>query len=360
MGDLSGTSLLYSARPALKVDGTDSPALAMGLLSLIVEESTAGLSSCEATFGNWGAHQGTVDFLYFDRQVLDFGKSLRVEIGAGAKAGLIFDGKITALEGRFPQQRPPEILVLAEDRLQDLRMTRRTRSFEDVKLDDVISSIASDHGLQSQADIDSPDYRILAQINQSDLAFLRERAQAIDAEVWIEGNTIHAQARAQRNSSDVTLTYGQGLYEFAVNADLAGQRTALTVTGWDVDAKEGIAEEASEAAVQNELEGSGGASLLSSAFGERKEQIVHLAPLTTAEATALAEANYRRLARRFVTGSGLAEGNANIRAGTSLTLQGLGPLFDGKYYVVEARHAFELAAGYKTHFQVERAWLGEV
>jgi len=359
MGDLGSTPLLYAARPALELDGRPEENLAIGLLSLCVTETTEGLFTCEAAFGNWGAADGGIGFLYFDRQVLEFGRRLAVDAGAGDAAARIFEGRITGIEGRFPQSRPPELLVLAEDRFQDLRMVRRSRSFEDMSDRDVFTSIAGQHGLSTDLDVDGPTHRLLAQVNQSDLAFLRERARAVDADLWIDRDTLHAQARSRRRHAEVTLTYGQGLLELSVLADLAQQRTRLTVSGWDVQAKEGIEREGDETAVRGELDGGhGGGSVLADRFGQRPERIAHLVPLSSPEAQQLAEACYRRMARRFVTGQGLAEGDGRVRVGTHLRLQGLGDLFDGRYYVIEVRHTYDLVSGLRTQFRVERPGLG--
>jgi uncharacterized protein len=357
MSDLGGTSLLYSARPTLVVDGTEDEALMQGLLNLVVEEDVEGLFRCEATFGNWGTHQGAVDFLYFDRQTLDFGRGLRIEMGSGEGAAQVFEGRISGIEGRFPQQRPPELLVLAEDRFQDLRMNRRTRSFEDVTFEDVVSRIAADHGLRADVALDSTTYTVLAQVNQSDLAFLRERARAVDAELWMDGDTVHAEARTARATDEATLTYGQSLHEVVVTADLAGQRTELTVSGWDVAAKEGLAETADDSALGGESEGATGASILRASFGARPERIVHTAPRTADEARTLAETHFRRIARTFVRGQAIAEGDGRVRAGSQVTLRGLGDMFDGAYYVTLARHEFDSTFGYRTHFCCERPWL---
>src|SRR5690606_381170 len=139
------------------------------------------------------------------------------------------------------QSRPPELTVLAEDRFQDLRMARRTRSFEDVTDEDVFRRIASDHGLTPEIDAGAAvRHKVLAQVNQSDLAFLRERARAIDAEVWVKGDTLYVASRSRRGGEEIALAYGQRLHEFSVLADLAGQRTSFSVAGWDVGAKEPV------------------------------------------------------------------------------------------------------------------------
>lgn len=347
--------LLYAARPAIKVAGRDHPELGAAVTSLCVHESAEGLYTLEVTLGNWGTHQGRIGFLYFDRALFDFGVEIEVEMGAGDAQGTLFQGRITALEGRYPVERPPEILLLAEDRLQDLRMTRRTRTLESTTTSDVANRIAGDHGLQARVDVDGVTYATVAQLNQSDLAFLRDLARTVDAEVWVEGTDLHVQARSRRQAGEVTLIYGQTLREFAVSADLAHQRTGVRVSGWDVSAKSAIDEQVGAPAIQGELDGgTSGIDTLQQAFGRREERIVHQVPMTTAEATACAQARMRHLARRFVTGRGVAEGDARLRVGARVRLSELGPLFNGAYYVSEVRHTFDYRTGYRTQFAVER------
>jgi uncharacterized protein len=348
-----------SARPSIQLEGRESGPLTDGLLSMVVEETRDGLYRCEATFGNWGAKDGTTTFLYFDRELLDFGKPFAVVGGAAEGSALLFDGRITGIEGQFPDGRPPEITVLAEDRLQDLRMTRRTRTFEDVTDSDVFEQVASAHGLRRRIDIDGGTYRVLAQVNQSDLAFLRERALAADAEVWVEGDTLCAHARSRLDRGTLTLAYGGQLRAFSALADLARQRTSLTVSGWDSDAKEDVAAEAAAAVLRPELNGfTSGPALLEQTFGRRAEHVVHLVPFGQDEARALAEAQFRANSRRFVSGHGVARGDARIRVGARVTLRKLGSLFDGAYVVIEARHTFDADGGFRTRFRVERPGLG--
>ena len=123
----------------------------------------------------------------------------------------LFVGKITALEARYPEGNSPSLVVLAEDRFQDLRMTRRTRTFADVyRLATVFSQIAGDHGLTPDVGVTGPTYKVLAQVNQSDLAFMRERARALDAELWVTDSTLSVQPRSSRGGSPVTLDLRQG------------------------------------------------------------------------------------------------------------------------------------------------------
>jgi phage protein D len=348
-------SSIISARPTITVGGSDDASLAEGLLGLLVAEDTAGLYRCEATFGNWGERDGGVNYLYFDRRTLDFGKTFQIKLGGET----IFDGRVTGLEAQFPDRLGPRLTVLAEDRFQDLRMTRRTRTFADSSDSDVFNRIASDHGLSPSVDVTGPTHKVLSQVNQSDLAFMRERARSIDAEVWMSGSTLNAKSRAGRGSGSFELTYGGNLREFSVLADLAQQRTSVTVGGWDVSGKQAVKYEATDSVVQGEMNGDeSGASLLSSSFGDRREAIAHTVPFTSQEAQAEAESYFKSMARRFVVGRGVAETDSRLRVGGYVEVKNVGPLFGGKYYLSEVRHLFDGAHGIRTIFTAERPGLG--
>jgi phage protein D len=346
---------IHSSRPAINVDGQDDAVLSEGLQRMEILETVQGLYRCEAVFANWGPRGGGVDFLYFDRAKLEFGKGFKVKFGDDT----LFDGRIMGLEAAFPEGGAAEISVLAEDRFQDLRMTRRTRTFNDVSDADVVQQIANDHGLTPSVQMNGPNYKVLAQVNQSDLAFLRERARAVDAELWMDGSTLKASTRANRRGNAIELTMGHELRSFTALADLANQRSTVSANGWDVAGKSALKYDADDSVISSELNGdTSGVSILKSALGERKEAVAHAVPLNSQEAQAIAESYFKSCARRFVVGRGVAETQSKLRVGAVLDLKNLGPLFNGKYYVVESRHRFDSQRGLRTEFSAERPGIG--
>jgi phage protein D len=347
---------LTSSLPDFYVGGEEQPELGAGLTRLVIVEHTSGLYRCEAKFSNWGNVNNNIDFLYFDRRTLDFGKTFQVKY----KDKIIFDGRIMALEAGFPEGDAPHITVLAEDRFQDLRMTRRTRTFADATDADVFNQIASDHGLSPSVSVTGPTYKVLAQVNQSDLAFARERARSVDAELWMEGSTLNVKTHANRGGATLEMKRGAQLREFTVIADLAMQRTSVSVNGWDVPSKSALTYEATESIIASELNGdASGVSILQSALGARKEALAHTVPLNSQEAQYEAETFFRMSARRFIVGYGIAETRPDLRAGAFVDLKELGPLFSGKYYVTEIKHLWDNANGIRTEFRAERPGIGQ-
>ncbi|MDX1665387.1 MAG: contractile injection system protein, VgrG/Pvc8 family [Candidatus Promineifilaceae bacterium] len=350
---LSGAYVLGNR---LTIDGSFAAGVSNNVEAAFVEETIDGLYRCEIELAIHGAD----GYLYFDRETFDFGSEIELSVLVGSEEQRLFRGVVTGMEGSYAAGGGARLTLLAEDRLQDLRMTRRTRTFEDISDEDVMRRIAEEHSLQTDFDsLQGPTHRVLAQTNLSDLAFLRRCARRLNAELWLEDDALHAAPRPARGEERLALAYGAGLQAFVVRADLAHQCTELIVGGWDPDAKEAIRESADESAVSSELNGSeGGSAILADALGERVAAVVHTVPLSAEEARAVAQARYRERARRFVTGEGIADGDPRIRVGTILQLSQLGSIFDGDYYVVRTRHHLSLSEGYNTEFAVERAGVG--
>lgn len=347
--------LIRNTQPVIDVGGQEDSALGDGLVSMTILENTNGLYRAEVIFDNWGESNGDFGFLYFDRQKLDFGRAFKIKFDDDT----FFDGRIMGIEARFGPANTPQVTVLAEDRFQDLRMTRRTRTFADVSDSDVINQIATDHGLTPSVNVDGPTYKVLAQINQSDLAFLRERARTIDAELWMEGNTLNAKTHTDRGNGNLQMILGGKLHQFTVIADLAMQRTSVSVNGWDVSSKSALQHESDDSIISGELNGdTSGPSILQTAIGARKESLVHTIPLTSQEAQSTADAYFKMNARRFVVGHGIAETDINLRVGSNVDLTGVGQMFSGKYYVTEVRHMFDRSRGLRTEFKAERPGIG--
>jgi phage protein D len=166
--------------------------------------------------------------------------------------------------------------------------------------------------------------------------------------------------RDKRGGNALTLIQGSNLLQVRLRADLAQQRSKVVVGGFDDADQDAIDEDADAGAIAAEAQGNThGAQVLQRAFGERVSYRVRDVPLADAEASAMASAALLGRARRFVSVSGVADGNTAIRVGSLLRLERVSPLFEGDgFYVTRVRHQYDQTSGYRTHFEAERAWLG--
>lgn len=351
-------ALLAATFPVFKLDGGVVGGLARDLVRLEVEEATDGLRTLTATFQAVGmSGSGTEEpLLHLDGSDLDFGKKLEVSIGAPGEERAIFSGLISGIELEHSEGDMPVVTAFAEDALMKLRMTRRLKTYEQMSDADIAQAIASEHGLGAEADADGPTHDVVQQWNQSDLAFLRDRAALIQAELYVEDDTLKFKSRPGRSGTRVTLVQGGDLISVRVRADLAHQRTTVKVSGYDASARDTIEEEAAGDAIQAETSGGRtGPDVLEQALGERVSRRVRDVPLESGEATAYARAELLRRARSFVTVAGVTSGSPDMVVGSKVELQRVGGPFEGgDYYVTRLLHTYDLNSGFRTHFHAER------
>jgi phage protein D len=351
-----------SSSPTFKVDGKDAPALNVSLIAIEIADDVAGMARLEATFDNWGTPPagGSPGYMFFDGGVVAFGKELEVTVGPPGASGVVFKGRITSIGGRFGSTRAPELTVRAEDDLQLFRFTRRTRTYEDVTDAEVAEALARAHQLDADCDAAGPRHRVLVQVAQTDLAFLRERAAAIDAQVWVDGGKLMFKARKDRDGGEVQLTLGKMLRRFDVVADLADQVAKVFGHGWDVGSKEDPNASADGSLLTDEAKGaSHGAGVMEKVFGAREDHVVDRPTSSRDEAEALAKAILMRRGRGFVRAGGETEGTAALKVGANLTILGVGPIFEGTYVATQVTHRWDRVRAFHTGFTAERPAVGK-
>ena len=350
--------------PVFSVAGEVVGALARDCVRLEVEEGTEGLRTLQAQFlaVGAGATGPPEPMLHLDGSTLDFGKAIEVCVGPDSAQRIVFEGVVSAIEAVFDDGEPPRVVLHAEDAFMRLRMTRRMRTYRNITDGAIAQEVAAVHGLQAEVTVDGPRYDVVQQVNQSDLAFLRERARLVQAELWCTGRTLHMSSRPRRRGTALTLVQGTQLLSARVCADLAHQRSEVAVTGYDARSQAVIDERAGPDAVDAEIAGGRtGARVVEKALGASVTLRVREAALTSQEAAAWARAEMLRRSRRFVTVTGTTRGTPDMVVGSLLTLVRVGPPFEGAgYYVTRVRHTFDHEHGLRTRFEAERATVNEV
>jgi phage protein D len=351
--------LYYSSRPRLDLDGQAADDMVRDVAALEVSADIHGLRRARLELTALGPQAGAGDeaLQWLDGARLKLGSALAVSLGPVDVARVVFDGKVSAIGVVHTQGNAPLAQVSAEDRLWDLRNTRRIKTWEHIDLAGLANAIAGEHGLSAQVDATSPTWPVLQQWNDTDLAFLRSRCAAVGAELWLDGSTLHVAPREARAGGDLTLVQGNDLLALDVDCDLAQQRSSVAVSGFDANARDKVDESAGTSELGGVAAGgTSGLDALRRAFGERKTHRLHDVPLEGEQARARAKAELLRRARGFVRARGVTTGSPTLDVGTRLRLERVGKLFEGGgYVVVEVAHRFDQREGYRTWFVAERA-----
>ncbi|MGE0222007.1 MAG: phage late control D family protein [Acetobacteraceae bacterium] len=351
---------IISARPTIRLGGQDLPLLTANITRLRMREALGGLSTLELAVVDILSHpDGRAGYGATRESPIRLGAEVKVYMGEVSGPREIFDGHITALEAEVGPAAAPTFTLLAEDRLFKARKTRRTRTFEEMSPADLVRTIAGDHGLTPEIrdGLDAPT-GIWVQMNESDLAFLRRILDRFDADLQVVAGALQAGPCARDPRTSVTLSYGGNLIRARLTADLADQATEVRVGGFDPATGEAVNATATTGE-KGPGQGQEGPALLRETFQEHREHVGHQGPLTASEGEKVAKAVYGRRARRFVRVDASAQGDAAIRVGSHVAIDGINPFFVNTYVVTEATHRFDLANGYITDFLAEGAFLGE-
>jgi len=353
-------SAIFSARPTLRIAGQPDERLSALLTAMKMEESEGGMSTLELRVTNWVATgEGNAELAFDGNSSLKLGADLGVYAGDEATPREIFRGKVSALEMTCNYGSPPELVVLAEDALTAARRARRSKVYTAMSPADVVNAIAGTLNLTPGVSGLSSPTGTWAQLNETDLAFLRRLLERFDADVQIVGTQLQVSPRKDVSRGTIDLALYSQLARVRVTADLAHQVTALTVAGWNAKDGSAVKGEASSIANPGPGQGKSGVAWAQDVFGARSEHLGTPAVGSDDEARAVAEAAFDQRARRFVRAEGTAEGNAKLRVGASVRLAGISPQFDNTFYVVRACHLFDMKQGYRTEFSAECAYLGQ-
>ena len=103
--------------------------------------------------------------------------------------------------------------------------------------------------------------------------------------------------------------------------------------------------------------GPAGSADIESAVGGIEAVIKPESVETIEAATSAADAHLRELAANLITASGTSIGLPELRAGTTVTVEGMGARFDGTYRLTKATHAIG-GSGYTTSFSCRKEVLG--
>jgi uncharacterized protein len=302
-----------------------------------------------------------------DSELFKEGNAIKIELGYMENLKTMLEGEITRISPSFPEGGTPTVRIDGHTRLHRLQGSRRTRTFQDVTDKQIAEQIAHDLGLSPQAEDTKTKHPYVIQYNQTDLDFLKERAQYIHFEVFVEDKTLIFRKAKEGQRKAYTLVWCNPSKRFDASATVLplksfnpslntlNQVSNVIVRGYDPVNKKEIVGRAGVGDEETIMGGAHiGAQVASNAFGAQTEEVRVDTPIASQEeADQRARAIYNQRALQLVTGSGSSIGLPDLRPGRVIELDGFGPRFNGLYYVIQATHNIG-GAGYTTTFQVKR------
>lgn len=358
----------YLSRPVLTINGADAPSnLIDDILQIAVEESLSVpsmftliinnpyLSGREKEEPKW-QHQklfkmGTVITIGFSSATTDEFPEQQEKV--------IIKGEITGMEAHFTSGSQAVMIIRGYDVGHRLHRGRYNRSFQNMTDSDIVQTVITEVGIQPGS-IDSIPvvHEYIFQENQTNMEFLRERAKRNGFEVFIQDDRLNF--RKPKSNQEITLEWLKNLFSFRVRISSAEQVPEVEVRGWDYEKKQaiiGTANTQGTPVITTTTSGKGKDS--STVYGVTPKYTVIDRPIyTQKEAQNIAQAIFDELSGQFVHADGKAEGNPEIRVGSTIKLSNMGN-YDGIYYVTDTRHLYHERL-YTTEFSVRGTRGGDI
>lgn len=281
--------------------------------------------------------------LWVDSALLLPGKALCVTSASGAA---LFDGEIVELDAEFSEE-GQRVIVRAFDRLHRLARGSHSRAFTQVTDSDLVKTCGGEVGLSVDATATSGQHPYYIQANETNLAMLQRRAAANGYLLFVEG--VKLCFKPPTSTGTFALEWGLELSSFRPRLSSLGYLEKLSVRGWDMKTKKPVVGVAQASKLPPEV----GLSA-QNFFGSIKPVDSHadLAIQTQQEAKQLAQGLIDTQASRFIEAEGVARGDARIKAGVSVKIQGVGSRFSGTYFVTSATHRIVPGHSYSTELSV--------
>jgi phage protein D len=291
------------------------------------------------------------------RAGFEIGKAVRILAGGpydGSDQDLI-EAEITGIEADCDAS-GMRVVVRGYDKSHRLASGRRTATYQGMSLTDIVKQVASNAGLNVDADATSGTLDHVLQANQSDLDFLYAIAARAGYDLRMSGDTLLFKkpiaSTTAPDSGDVEaedpvqLVFGANLLEFRGRMSAVAQVSEVQVKGWDPKTKKGVTGKATPSAT-HAPQATTPASLAKKVGGGQMVVVNHEA---TDQATAdrLAQARAEQVGSAAFEATAVTLGDPALKAGTAVSVMGVDPALCGQWVISGSRHEFNLVTGYRT------------
>jgi phage protein D len=336
----------------LRVNGATLPYPAQqDVRAVTVEQGVGEPAWFSVELSNWDAEKLQVS--WSDGTLFAIGNSVEISLGFVDDLHRVLVGEVTSLEPVFSAQRPPVLVVSGYDVGHRLARAPKSRTFARMKDSAIAAQVAREAGLRAEVRDTKVSLLYVAQANQTDWAFLRDRADRIGYELFVREKVLHFRPPAADGSAQRTLALGEEITEFRPRLSAVGQVGGATVQGWDVLRKQALVGQAAAAQIAPMGATSPGLRTVDKAFGRSAAIRVDLGPGIKAEADQIALGALTGTALDFVSGTVECAGQPQLVAGSVVTIEDAGNRFSGPYYIAAVTHTLD-AHGYRTTLAVQR------
>jgi Rhs element Vgr protein len=304
------------------------------LLQITVNKSFNKIASAKLTFADGSPSER--DFPLSNDNNFKPGNEIEIQLGYHGEVETVFKGIIVKHAVKVRQQSSSLLMIEAKDNAIKLTAARKS-IYHIAKTDsDVIDTLAGN--LEKDIEATTFNHKQIVQFNATDWDFIVIRAEANGMLVLTDDGTLIVRKPDATTEPVLVATFGQNILEFEAEMDARRVKQSITSHAWDYTQQE---LENSETGDSTFAENGNFSSDELAGVLEAQVKLVHSGRLTQEQLQDWSDAHALRNHLSKTVGRVRIEGNAAVKPGTMITLEGVGDRFNGNVFVTGILHHFE-------------------
>jgi Rhs element Vgr protein len=263
------------------------------------------------------------------------GSEIKIQLGYHGDVETVFEGIIIKHGIKIKQSGVSVLMIEAKDIAIKLTGARKSAYFIQKTDSDIITSLAG----ESTPDVEttSVTHKQLVQFEATDWDFILTRAEANSMLVLTDNGKLIVK-KPSTGASEYTATYGSNIFEF--EAEMDARRQIQSVTGHSWDYTQQASEDSETGSADFTETGNLSSDDLAGVLGS-KINLSHTGHLTQDQLQNWADAYAMRNKLSKAVGRVRIQGNASVKPGTTITLDGVGDRFNGDVFVTGVLHLYD-------------------
>jgi Rhs element Vgr protein len=285
------------------------------------------------------------------------GKAIEIGIGYHGESTTVFKGVVVKQGVQVTRARECRLVVTCCDKAASMTIARHKAQFDAQSDGTVLKTLIEQYGLTADVDASGEQHEQLIQYFATDWDYLVSRAEANGAIVLVDDDAVSVKPPAFADPTE-SFSFGTSLIDIDIEMDARSQLGSVQAQTWDPSTQGILAQTASEPAWQGQGNVSG--KTLSKALASTDFELQSAGILTQAGLKSWADAQLLKSRLSRIRGRGTLIGNAGVKPGQLIELQGLGARFDGNAFVSRVRQTIETGL-WKTEvsFGLPNSWFGQ-
>lgn len=283
-------------------------------------------------------HDGDVTIQDFEvSNEADAAPGSEVEILAGYEFDdlTIFKGIITKQRISAGTNKSSYLMIECRDKAAATTIGRKNACFHEVSDSDAIEEILGNYDLSPDVEGTEVVHKELVQYHATDWDFILSRTEANGQLVMLQNESFIIAKPDASKTPVLIAAYGDNILNFEAETEARFQYAAVTSKSWSAADQDLLEDEGEEPDLktQGDLPG----SELADVMGLESLDMLHPGQLPIEELKAMASAQMLKSRLSRIIGTVTIQGNANIKLGEFITLEGVGNRYNGDAFITGIR-----------------------